>query len=434
MALTNKVWCRLLHDKETGKPKGYGFCEYKDEETALSARRNLQGYEVKGRLLRVDFADDGKNKDKNRDQGQCEPGVGPNLGTAQHRSGTIPSDLVASQPLGLSSALSSMSTMVDALGGIQSGLAKQGPDPLTNYLVRMSTNQLLSIASEIKLLAAQNNYMLRQLLQQNPGLLRALCQAEIMLGLVTPQMMQMASSQQHPSYLAQSQMHQQPVAGISVQPRPPPGNPTLVAPQNPIPVEKVPVPHHVPITTEEGPSIIQPLQTHPNVAASGGLVPQLQSDILQQNSRPSFGLANLEPHLAPPVPSITMPEDQLRQPASQILPQKRQQLTVRSDTAPREVKPWSEMERPSKLRRLDLTNNMISASVVNTQLAQTCQTQMSTSTQVQPAKLTPQLLAKTQSALLQQVLTLTPEQLSSLPEEEQKEVIQLQKTLCSICV
>lgn len=47
---------RLVYDRETGKPKGYGFCEYKDQETALSAMRNLNGYEIGGRSLRVDNA------------------------------------------------------------------------------------------------------------------------------------------------------------------------------------------------------------------------------------------------------------------------------------------------------------------------------------------------------------------------------------------
>jgi cleavage stimulation factor subunit 2 len=45
-----------VYDRETGKPKGYGFCEYKDQETALSAMRNLNGYEIGGRTLRVDNA------------------------------------------------------------------------------------------------------------------------------------------------------------------------------------------------------------------------------------------------------------------------------------------------------------------------------------------------------------------------------------------
>lgn len=127
----------------------------------------------------------------------------------------------------------------------------------------------------------------------------------------------MASNPRHPSHLA-NQMHQQPVSAIPMQPRPPPGNPILVTP-NPIPVVQVPVPHQqVPITTLGGPSMLQPVQTHANLAASGGLVPQLQSTVLQQNSRPPFGLANVAHQPAPPVPSISMPQKQMVQPASQV--------------------------------------------------------------------------------------------------------------------
>lgn len=66
---------RLVFDRETGKPKGYGFCEFagpsafaprshlitrnlrSDHETALSAVRNLNGQEIGGRPLRIDLAD-----------------------------------------------------------------------------------------------------------------------------------------------------------------------------------------------------------------------------------------------------------------------------------------------------------------------------------------------------------------------------------------
>ena len=40
----------------TGKSRGFGFCEYEDEETAMSAVRNLAGRELNGRPLRVDSA------------------------------------------------------------------------------------------------------------------------------------------------------------------------------------------------------------------------------------------------------------------------------------------------------------------------------------------------------------------------------------------
>ncbi|EER11448.1 RNA recognition motif containing protein, putative [Perkinsus marinus ATCC 50983] len=48
---------RLMKDKETGMPKGYGFCEYRDMETAYSAMRNLSNADYGGRPLRVDWAD-----------------------------------------------------------------------------------------------------------------------------------------------------------------------------------------------------------------------------------------------------------------------------------------------------------------------------------------------------------------------------------------
>ncbi len=47
---------RLISDPATGKPRGFGFCEYEDGETAMSAVRNLAGREVNGRPLRIDSA------------------------------------------------------------------------------------------------------------------------------------------------------------------------------------------------------------------------------------------------------------------------------------------------------------------------------------------------------------------------------------------
>merc|ERR1719313_115007 len=48
---------RLVLDKDTKVPKGFGFCEYRDAETALSAMRNLNNVEVNGRQLRVDWSE-----------------------------------------------------------------------------------------------------------------------------------------------------------------------------------------------------------------------------------------------------------------------------------------------------------------------------------------------------------------------------------------
>lgn len=47
---------KIIYDRETGRPKGFGFCEFQDQESAMSAMRNLNGYEIAGRTLRVDNA------------------------------------------------------------------------------------------------------------------------------------------------------------------------------------------------------------------------------------------------------------------------------------------------------------------------------------------------------------------------------------------
>lgn len=46
----------IVMDRDTGNIKGYGFCEYRDSETALCAMRNLNNVQYNGRNLRVDWS------------------------------------------------------------------------------------------------------------------------------------------------------------------------------------------------------------------------------------------------------------------------------------------------------------------------------------------------------------------------------------------
>ena len=48
---------RMVFDKETMQPKGYGFCDFADPETAVAAIKVLSERECHGRLLRLDLAD-----------------------------------------------------------------------------------------------------------------------------------------------------------------------------------------------------------------------------------------------------------------------------------------------------------------------------------------------------------------------------------------
>ena len=48
----------LINDRETGRPRGFGFVEMSDEDGAQKAIAGLNGHEMGGRALRVNMAED----------------------------------------------------------------------------------------------------------------------------------------------------------------------------------------------------------------------------------------------------------------------------------------------------------------------------------------------------------------------------------------
>ena len=68
------ICCRLVTDRDTGKPKGFAFCEFFDIPTASAAQRNLNNFEMAGRHIHVDFAEDRDSKGDRRD-GERQPSI-----------------------------------------------------------------------------------------------------------------------------------------------------------------------------------------------------------------------------------------------------------------------------------------------------------------------------------------------------------------------
>ncbi|XP_020246494.1 cleavage stimulating factor 64-like isoform X2 [Asparagus officinalis] len=406
---------RLVLDRETGKPKGYGFCEYRDEETALSARRNLQGYEINGRQLRVDFAENDKGTDRNREQGRGGPG------SSVH------------QPIGHPLAAAAASSMARALSGTQTSksplmqngmqnLLAPGNDSLTQYLAKMSRQHLTEIMSEMKALAQQNNPLVQRVLRECPQLAKALFQAQIMLGMVTPEMMQMASSAHRPALKSgmPSQNALIPLQSLPVQP---PFQQTL--PPQPQTLLQGTVPGKSAITVQPQSFGGLPSQPElPPLPTSKNLISQVQPSVLQQT---------LPPHLASQGASSKYP---LLSNGLNSLPNETgtyaagfhdlNRVSHTSETGDR----LEGMNHPSKRPRIEdgsgsrlmVTHTFATSSSVPVQPVVTGSVP---GTQMTNAQLPPEL----ESALLQQVMNLTPEQLSSLPLEQQQQVRQLQQML-----
>ncbi|XP_057502261.1 cleavage stimulating factor 64-like isoform X2 [Actinidia eriantha] len=523
---------RLVIDRETGKPKGYGFCEYKDEETALSARRNLQGYEINGRQLRVDFAENDKNADRNREQGCGGPGMVGNVGPQKQFGGpTNVGDSGFLQPIGLQVAMTAASVMAGVLGGAQAsrelnqnGLQGQPgsySDPLTLHLAKMSRNQLNEVMSELKVMAAEKKEQARQLLLANPQLPKALFEAQIMLGMITPQMLQMPNIRQtsgsHAQPLSQDgQQSQQPVVPNL------PGLPPLA--QNKMQFGLMPREQETQVSSLRPNSLahnqyssspqlptqagVQLPQLAQNQAVEQGTLPgytghstlppihppslssasartqnpvatpfyskqQVQPPLLQQEGQ--AGAANLGHHSQLIAPNVNLQTSLLTrppnsnqnfQPGTSMLSGNSDMINKDADRQTQGINPSTCAQRigtystlpsgssdkakmvktsdpmscPSKLVKLD-EGRSASAGIVHLSTSVSGQSQVSGAalfrSQVPEAgeapnsekKLQLQLPPNVESALLQQVLNLTPEQLSSLPPDQQQQVIQLQQIL-----
>ena len=182
---------RLVHDKETGKPKGFGFLEFQDPDNAAAAVRNLDNFEIMGRKLRVDWSNDSGGGGGGA-SGVTAPTHGGNglvsgsMGGAQSQA-----------PNGMDS-----SALPPLPPGIETNLT--APDAISQTLSAMPPPQLLDIISQMKGMVSENPAQLTQLFAVAPQLAFATFQALLLLGLtdtnVLNSIVQAAANPQAQSY------------------------------------------------------------------------------------------------------------------------------------------------------------------------------------------------------------------------------------------
>ncbi|KAL8782615.1 MAG: hypothetical protein Q9213_005247 [Squamulea squamosa] len=156
---------RLVSDPETGRPRGYGFCEYTDKDAAASAIRNLDGYQVMGRELRVAYSHQGPKDDN-------EPSRNNN--NNQQPSQQQPPNGYGPPPAGLPP----LPPGVDIPPGLTC------PDAISKTISLLPTEQLLDILAQMKGLAMTDPTKATELLRQAPQLSFAIFQAMLLMGLV----------------------------------------------------------------------------------------------------------------------------------------------------------------------------------------------------------------------------------------------------------
>lgn len=147
--MVSYLYCRLVYDRETGKPKGYGFCEYRDQDTAMSAMRNLNGFELNGRTLRVDNAANERTREEFRslqtsERGSFESPYGPDVDP------------------------------------------EKAPEAISKAVASLPPEQMFELAKQMKQCIQTNPTEARNMLLQNPQLAYAILQALVLMRVVDP--------------------------------------------------------------------------------------------------------------------------------------------------------------------------------------------------------------------------------------------------------
>lgn len=187
---------RLVYDKETGKPKGFGFAEYSDADQAASAVRNLNDTELQGRKLRVDYSNDPAKDDNNNNS---------SMNRQQNNNYAAPAPSHQPQPNGQNQAQAADLPPLPEGVGLGAHLTAQ--DAISATVATIPPSQLLDAMQQMQDLARADPEHATRLLTSSPQLTYAILQILVLMKLVDTTTLQ--------SVIAQT-------AAVPQQPPPPP--------------------------------------------------------------------------------------------------------------------------------------------------------------------------------------------------------------------
>ena len=182
----------MISDPATGKPKGFGFCEYYDIPTATRAVDTLsQNAEINGRRLRVHFGDRG-NRPPAGATPNCHGGPPPPQDRRPAPGGYpgVPPPM-HQQPPPARMAHPGKQIPPAGYGAPPIGHAPVAPavpseEAVTNALAQLTPQELHRLLVEMKEAVDMNPEGVRQVLFQQPELAYALCQALLMTNHANP--------------------------------------------------------------------------------------------------------------------------------------------------------------------------------------------------------------------------------------------------------
>jgi len=197
----NVASLRMVYDKDTKQPKGYGFCDYSDPDSAMAAVKELSDVECNGRKLRIDLADIAlRSKDAMGAPRSLSapmslplpagsggpprapgPGGGPLPPGAKPPPLSLPAGAVPPKPVAVvEEGLGAGAATAEAVLAAVSAHTE-----IAQTVAAMPKVQLQLCLGTMKRIAVEAPEHARAMLQDNPQMCYALLHAQLLLGLTT---------------------------------------------------------------------------------------------------------------------------------------------------------------------------------------------------------------------------------------------------------